>query len=80
MAEHHWSRARALSFVRSRRPQTNPNAAFLGLLSKWEQHLGTGWNRPDFALDDDDDDDDFFLFPQADPRDFLASILAGIEP
>jgi hypothetical protein len=66
MAEHHWSRDRALSFVRSRRPQTNPNAAFLDLLSKWEQHLGTGWNgagnagRPDFALDDEDEDEDLF--------------------
>jgi hypothetical protein len=86
MAEYHWSRDGALSYVRSRRPQTNPNAAFLDLLSKWEQHLGTRWNgagnagRPDFALDDDDDDEDDVLFAQADLRDFLASNLAGMEP
>jgi Dual specificity phosphatase, catalytic domain len=64
MSEHHWSRNRALAFVRSRRPQTNPNSAFMDLLSKWEQLLGTRRNGAanaglfDFALDDDDEDED----------------------
>jgi hypothetical protein len=44
MSEHHWSRDKALSFVKSKRPQTNPNSAFMELLVKWEQYLGTGGN------------------------------------
>jgi hypothetical protein len=39
MFEHHWTRDRALEFVRSKRPVTNPNPAFMKLLSEWELHL-----------------------------------------
>ena len=39
MFEHHWTRDRALEFVRSKRPKTNPNPAFMKLLSEWELHL-----------------------------------------
>jgi hypothetical protein len=44
MFEHHLSRDEALSFVRAKRPQANPNPAFMALLKEWEQHLGVGGN------------------------------------
>jgi protein-tyrosine phosphatase len=44
MSEHHWSRDKALGFVKSKRPQTDPNHAFMDLLSQWEQQLGTAAN------------------------------------
>jgi hypothetical protein len=39
MFEHHWTRDQALEFVRSKRPVTRPNSAFMKLLSEWELHL-----------------------------------------
>jgi hypothetical protein len=39
MFEHHWSRNQALAFVRSKRPQVDPNPAFMKLLSDWEAYL-----------------------------------------
>jgi hypothetical protein len=43
MFEHHWGRDQALGFVKSKRPQCNPNSAFLQLLSQYEQVLlGSG--------------------------------------
>jgi hypothetical protein len=39
MAEHGWSRDRALGFVRARRPQVRPNPYFLKRLAEWEQAL-----------------------------------------
>ena len=39
MAEHNWKRDEALEFVRSRRPITQPNPAFLDLLLQWERAL-----------------------------------------
>jgi protein-tyrosine phosphatase len=37
MFKHHWSRDRALEFVRMKREQVRPNPAFLRLLRKWEK-------------------------------------------
>jgi hypothetical protein len=42
MARHGWTLDRALAFVRSRRPITRPNPAFLELLREYERHLGRG--------------------------------------
>src|SRR5262245_1733721 len=39
MSRHGWTRDEALKFVRSKRPVTNPNPAFMKLLSEWEQTL-----------------------------------------
>jgi protein-tyrosine phosphatase len=39
MFEHRWTREEALAFVRSRRPVTRPNPAFMELLGEWEQAL-----------------------------------------
>jgi hypothetical protein len=39
MAEHGWTRDRALLFVRARRPQVRPNPVFLERLAEWEQAL-----------------------------------------
>jgi hypothetical protein len=39
MEEHGWGRDRALAFVRSKRPQLQPNPAFLELLAGWERAL-----------------------------------------
>jgi hypothetical protein len=39
MKKHGWSRDEALAFVRSRRPITNPNPAFLELLLEWEREV-----------------------------------------
>jgi protein-tyrosine phosphatase len=39
MHEHHWGRDRALAFVRSKRPQIQPNPTFMQLLSEWEEAL-----------------------------------------
>jgi hypothetical protein len=36
MYKNHWGRDRALAFVRSRRPETRPNPAFLARLAEWE--------------------------------------------
>jgi protein-tyrosine phosphatase len=36
MAEHRWTRDEALTFLRTRRPQVNPNPAFLDRLAEWE--------------------------------------------
>jgi protein-tyrosine phosphatase len=38
-----WSRDETLAFVRSRRPVTNPNPAFMKLLEEWEQELKKPW-------------------------------------
>jgi hypothetical protein len=46
MAEHHWGRDRALAFLRARRPQIQPNPAFLRLLAEWEQALGSARGNP----------------------------------
>lgn len=37
MFENGWSRAEALEFVRSKRPQARPNPAFVRLLAEWER-------------------------------------------
>jgi hypothetical protein len=42
MARHRRPLDQALAFVRSRRPITRPNPAFLELLRKYERHLGIG--------------------------------------
>lgn len=39
MKRHGWSRDEALAFVRTRRPMTRPNAAFMELLLEWEKEL-----------------------------------------
>ena len=39
MFEHHWTRDQALQFVRSKRPVTRPNPAFMQLLSEWQLFL-----------------------------------------
>jgi hypothetical protein len=39
MHEHHWTREQALAFVRSRRPQVQPNPALMRLLGEWEEAL-----------------------------------------
>lgn len=39
MFEHGWTRDQALAFVRSQRPVTRPNPAFMQLLLEWEQFL-----------------------------------------
>jgi Dual specificity phosphatase, catalytic domain len=39
MRKHDWSRDRALAFVRSKRPEIQPNPAFMELLAEWEQVL-----------------------------------------
>ena len=39
MSSKHWTRDRALEFVRSKRPVTRPNPAFLRRLGEWEQAL-----------------------------------------
>ncbi|MBM4070702.1 MAG: dual specificity protein phosphatase family protein [Planctomycetes bacterium] len=39
MFEHGWTRDQALEFVRSKRPVTRPNPAFMELLLRWEQFL-----------------------------------------
>lgn len=39
MARNRWSRAEAMTFVRSRRPELRPNPAFLQLLLEWERSL-----------------------------------------
>jgi dual specificity protein phosphatase-like protein len=40
MYKNHWTRAQALEFVRSKRPEVRPNPAFLELLDRWQQELG----------------------------------------
>lgn len=37
MFKNHWPRDRALEFVRSKRPATRPNPAFMELLVEWER-------------------------------------------
>jgi hypothetical protein len=37
MLKHHWTRDEALAFVRSQRPVTRPNPAFMELLLEWER-------------------------------------------
>jgi hypothetical protein len=39
MSRNHWTRDRALAFVRSKRPQTRPNPAFMERLLDWEREL-----------------------------------------
>jgi hypothetical protein len=39
MFKHNWPRDRALAFVRSKRPQTRPNPAFMERLAEWERFL-----------------------------------------
>jgi hypothetical protein len=39
MQKHHWNRDQAIAFVRTKRPQANPNPAFMVLLLEWEQEL-----------------------------------------
>jgi hypothetical protein len=39
MAHNGWSRDEALEFVRERRPQVRPNAAFMQLLLEWEKSV-----------------------------------------
>ena len=39
MSQNGWSRAQAMEFVRTRRPELHPNPAFMKLLLEWEQVL-----------------------------------------
>jgi hypothetical protein len=39
MFKHDWTRDQALEFVRSKRPMTSPNPAFMELLLEWERSL-----------------------------------------
>ncbi len=39
MYKNHWTRAKALAFIRSKRPQVRPNPAFLERLDEWERVL-----------------------------------------
>jgi hypothetical protein len=39
MYERHWTRDEALAFVRSRRPEVQPNPALMRLLGEWEEAL-----------------------------------------
>jgi len=39
MSKNHWTRDRALEFVRSKRPETRPNPAFMQRLLEWERVL-----------------------------------------
>jgi hypothetical protein len=39
MHERHWTRDQALAFVQSRRPEVQPNPAFLRFLGEWEETL-----------------------------------------
>jgi hypothetical protein len=39
MYEHRWARDQALEFVQSKRPQIQPNPAFMQRLAEWEQAL-----------------------------------------
>lgn len=39
MSKNHWTRDQALEFVRSKRPITRPNPAFMRLLLEWEEVL-----------------------------------------
>jgi protein-tyrosine phosphatase len=39
MREHGWSRDQALEFLRGKRPDVRPNAAFMKLLLEWEKQL-----------------------------------------
>jgi protein-tyrosine phosphatase len=42
MYEHGWPRDRALKFARRKRPQIQPNPAFMRLLAEWEEALKDG--------------------------------------
>ena len=42
MDRHGWGRERALTFVRSKRPQVCPNPALMRLLDEWERTLQAG--------------------------------------
>lgn len=46
MKKHGWSRDEALAFVRSKRPITNPNPAFLELLLEWEREVQQEHAKP----------------------------------
>ena len=39
MFKYNWPRDQALAFVRSKRPQTRPNPAFMERLAEWERFL-----------------------------------------
>jgi hypothetical protein len=39
MFENNWTRDEALAFLRSKRPQVNPNPAFMELLREWERQI-----------------------------------------
>ncbi len=45
MQKHGWTRDEALAFVRTKRPATNPNPAFMRLLLEWEEELRSGAQR-----------------------------------
>src|SRR6202011_4872495 len=42
MSKNHWTRDQALAFVRTRRPITRPNPAFMQRLLEWEQVVKEG--------------------------------------
>ncbi len=37
MHKKHWTRDKALAYIRTRRPQIRPNPAFMELLNEWER-------------------------------------------
>jgi hypothetical protein len=41
-----WTRDEALAFVRTKRPETRPNPAFMELLAEWERTLGEAADEP----------------------------------
>jgi protein-tyrosine phosphatase len=49
MYRNRWGREKALAFVRSKRPQIDPNAAFMQLLREWEEVLKRTAARTDLS-------------------------------
>ena len=39
MRKHHWTRDKAMAFIRTKRPQLRPNPAFMELLREWEASI-----------------------------------------
>jgi protein-tyrosine phosphatase len=52
MFKNKWGRDEALDFVRSKRPSTQPNPAFMQLLAEWERALRKQGRRHAPALSD----------------------------
>jgi hypothetical protein len=46
MFKNNWGRDEALAFLRSKRPQVNPNSAFMELLQQWESEVALEKHMP----------------------------------